>query len=58
MVALFSKFYQLNERNANHKEPIDFVTYCTTVKTSVLGAEFRDKLLIHNALPKLLGHSD
>ena len=46
MVALFNTFYELNERNVNCKVPIDFPTYCTTAGISVLGLEFRDKLLM------------
>lgn len=31
--------------------------YCRTVKLSVIGVEFRDKLLGNNVLPPLLSHS-
>ena len=57
MVVLFNTFYELNIKNVNQKEPIDLTTYCATVKMSVLGTEFRDKLLNINRLPKLLAHS-
>lgn len=58
MVALFNTFYEINEKNTTNKVPIDFAIYCQTVKCSVLGAEFRDKILELTTLPKLLGHAN
>ena len=58
MVSLFNTFYHLNEKNVNEKEPIDLPLYCMSVKVSVIGFEFRDKLLRRFKLPELLGHSN
>ena len=58
MVSLFNTFYHLNEKNVNEKEPIDLPLYCMSVKVSVIGYEFRDKLLRRFKLPQLLGHSN
>ena len=59
MVELFDVYFKMNERNASFvKKEINIHLYCQTVKLSVLGVEFRDKLLQRNMVPKLLGHSN
>lgn len=58
MVSLYNTFYELNQKNVNHKNPINMPTYCVTVKVSVIGVEFKDKLLRNFKLPELLGHAN
>ena len=63
MLELFKKYYEMNRKRHNFtKMPLTFDLFSNTVKLSVIGVEFKDKLSgnlqKHDvALPPLLGHS-
>lgn len=54
------KLYHLINKNEHSftKIPIKIQDYVQAVKLSVIGVEFRDKLLKRNQCPKLLSHCD
>lgn len=59
MLELFNYYYHLNRKNHQFtKLPIHVAEYCRVVKLSVLGVEFRDKILQRKACPMLLGHAN
>ena len=59
MLELYNAYYERNRKQFNFtKFPIVMHEYCTIVKLSVLGVEFRDKLLRRNVCPMLLKHSN
>lgn len=59
MLELFNAYFELNKKKHNFsKIPLTIDIYCRTVKLSVIGVEFRDKLMGKNLLPPLLCHSN
>ena len=59
MLELFHYYYNLNRKNHQFtKLPIHIAEYCQVVKLSVLGVEFRDKILQRDKCPKLLKHAN
>jgi len=59
LVELYNYFFNLNRAIiVSDKLPIEFESYCKIVKLSVLGFEFRDKLLNRQGCPMLLGHAN
>ena len=59
MLELYNYFFKTNKKCHQYsKFPIKLDTFCRIVKLSVIGIEFRDKLLSKQSVPMLLGHSN